>query len=114
MPGAKGREIIQIQVGKSGNAIGHEFWRDLCEEHKISQEASELMNGQYTGEEGAIQQEHLDVYFNEGNKGRYVPRAILADLNMQDLQSVVNTPLGKLYRPDNVIGNDEGRCVLSI
>lgn len=66
------------------------------------------MNGRYTGEEGAIHQEHLDVYFNEGNNGRWVPRAILCDLNMGDLAQVTSDPLGKLYRPDNIIGNDEG------
>eukprot|EP00452_MALV-II_sp_L67-6_P000232 gene232-5_t len=66
---AKGREISQIQVGKCGNAVGHEFWRDLCEEHKIATDTSEAMNGRYVGEEGAIHQEHLDVFFNEGNNG---------------------------------------------
>ena len=65
------REIIQIQVGKAGNAIGHEFWRDLCEEHEISYDESTAMNGRYTGQEGSATQEHLDVFFNEGQSGRY-------------------------------------------
>lgn len=37
-----GREIIQIQVGKCGNAIGHEFWRDIAKEHKIDFTGSDL------------------------------------------------------------------------
>lgn len=37
-----------------------------------------------------------------------MPRSILVDLNMADLSSVSQTPLGDLYKPDNIIGNDEG------
>lgn len=103
-----GREIIQIQVGKAGNAIGHEFWRDLCEEHMISYDHSESMNGRYTGPEGAPQQEHVDVFFNEGQGGRHVPRAILCDLNMNELAQVTRDNLGRLYRPECIIGTDEG------
>ncbi|CAJ1458871.1 unnamed protein product [Effrenium voratum] len=29
------REIIHIQIGKAGNAIGNEFWKRMCEEHMI-------------------------------------------------------------------------------
>ena len=95
-------------MGKAGNAIGHEFWRDLCEEHKINFDGSESMNGRYFGEEGGVHQEHLDVFFNEGSGGRYVPRAILCDLNMNDLASLTKDNLGRLYRPDSIVGNDEG------
>jgi len=106
-----GREIIHIQVGKSGNAIGHEFWRDLCLEHKIDY-SSVSNKGCYIGKEGADEEAQLDVFFNEGSemqgKSRYVPRAILVDLNMHDLSTLVSDDLGSLYRPDNIIGNDEG------
>eukprot|EP00439_Symbiodinium_sp_Y106_P026909 s5502_g3.t1 len=27
-----GREIIHIQVGKAGNAIGNQFWKLMCED----------------------------------------------------------------------------------
>ncbi|CAM8975124.1 unnamed protein product [Rhodiola kirilowii] len=33
------REIITLQVGKCGNQIGMEFWKQLCLEHGISKEA---------------------------------------------------------------------------
>lgn len=112
-----GREIIHIQVGKSGNAIGHEFWRDLCVEHRIDFDGSELA-GTFTGAE-SIYEEHLDVFFNEGSRGsetskhRWVPRCILLDTNIQDLAMIAQDPgLGDLYRPENIIGNDEssGNC----
>jgi len=119
--GNSGREVIHIQVGKAGNQIGHEFWRDLCEEHRIEYE-NETTRGQYTGPaggtkcpltgiDGDVFQEHINVFFNEGQKGqntRYVPRSILVDLNMQDLAMISQTKLGDLYKPDYIIGNDEG------
>lgn len=108
MPGGAGsaREIIHIQVGKSGCQIGHEFWRDLCEEHKLEYE-NDLQKGKYVGEQ-SIYEDHLDIFFNEGSNGRWVPRCLLVDLSMQDLTMLTQDALGDLYRPDNIIGNDDG------
>lgn len=103
---ASAREIIHIQVGKSGCALGHEFWRDLCEEHKIEHE-SEIDKGKWVGDDQKYE-ERLNVFFNQGSKDNYVPRCILVDLNMQDMQVITQDGLGSLYRPENVIGNDEG------
>jgi len=38
----------------------------------------------------------------------WVPRAILVDVNMGDLEQITSQDLGRLYRPENIIGNDEG------
>lgn len=100
------REIIHIQVGKAGNQIGHEFWRDLCDEHKIEY-TSELARGRYEGKE-RVYEEHINVFFNEGSNSRWVPRCILVDLNMSDLTNLTNGQLGDLHRPENIVGNDEG------
>lgn len=104
-----GREIIHIQVGKSGNAIGNEFWKDLCVEHCIETESA-TGRGHFYGQPGQddYRREHLNVFFNESWKKRWVPRAILLDLNMQDLAQVAQEPVGELYKPENIIGNDEG------
>lgn len=32
------REVITLQVGQCGNAIGSEFWKQLCLEHGINQD----------------------------------------------------------------------------
>jgi len=111
--GQNAREVIHIQVGKAGNQFGHEFWRDLSEEHRIDFQ-NEATRGQYTGVEDKFK-EHIGVFFNEGQGSRsggqaprYVPRAILVDLNMSDLASISQTALGDMYKPDNIIGNDEG------
>mmetsp|Transcript_18685 Transcript_18685/g.45010 ORF Transcript_18685/g.45010 Transcript_18685/m.45010 type:complete len:516 (+) Transcript_18685:14-1561(+) len=111
------REIVTIQLGKAGTNIGHEFWRDLCVEHEINYQDDPLLQGIFTGppDDPNHKQDHLQVFFNEGpsanrssGQSRWVPRAILVDLNMQDLQQITADDLGNLYRPDNIIGNDEG------
>ncbi|CAK0889946.1 unnamed protein product [Prorocentrum cordatum] len=104
------QEIINIQIGKAGNAMAHEFWRDLCDEHDIHWN-SEDTKGQYHPQDDFP--DHLHVFFNEGSRGRdnamrWVPRSILMDLNMADLSAITQDPLGDLYRPENIIGNDEG------
>lgn len=102
------REIIHIQIGKAGNQIGNWFWRQLCLEHQIEVDKHD-QRGCQQGE----QQGYLDVFFNEGRSKRHVPRAILMDTNLGDLASVAQDPkVGDLYRPENIIGNDEssGNC----
>lgn len=68
------REIISIQVGQCGNAIGRAFWETIAEEHGIDE------NGAYKGTKD-YQKERLDVYFSQAET-RYVPRAVLVDLGM--------------------------------
>ena len=67
------REIIHVQAGQCGNQIGAAFWETISKEHGI--------NGQGVFEgTSAMQRERLDVYYNEAQGGRYVPRAVLVDL----------------------------------
>ncbi|EER20448.1 beta-tubulin, putative [Perkinsus marinus ATCC 50983] len=107
MNGPANREIITLQLGRCGNNMAHEFWRDLCEEHLIEYRDG---SGTYTGEVDGIRRDHISVFFNEGSKGRYVPRTVLVDLNLSDLQQVIGSSdgLGSLYRPEGIIANDEG------
>merc|ERR1712178_78462 len=84
----RGHEIIHIQIGKAGNLIGNEFWKDLCTEHRLNLD-SVKHRGQFLGGEYKYQ-EHLNVFFNQGANERWVPRAILLDLNMQDLGMVAS------------------------
>jgi hypothetical protein len=42
------------------------------------------------------------VYYNEATGGKYVPRAVLVDLEPGTMDSVRAGPYGQLFRPDNV------------
>nr|XP_027200440.1 tubulin beta-4 chain-like [Dermatophagoides pteronyssinus] len=95
------REIIQIQAGQCGNQIGAKFWEVIADEHGING------RGVYTGESG-IQIERVNVFFNESQHGRFVPRAVLVDLEPGTMDSIRASPFGQLFRPDNFIFGQSG------
>lgn len=45
----------------------------------------------------------MNVYFNEASSGKYVPRAVLVDLEPGTIEHVRNSQFGNLFRPDNLI-----------
>jgi len=55
-----------------------------------------------------LQLERINVYFNEATGGRYVPCAILMDLEPGTMDSVRAGPFGQLFRPDNFLFRQTG------
>ncbi len=54
-----------------------------------------------------IQLERINVYYNETSVGKYVPRAVLVDLDPTGVDNIRAGPCGSLFRPDNfVIGTN--------
>ena len=88
------RELVHIQGGQCGNQIGAKFWEVISDEHGIDP------TGTYHGDSD-LQLERINVYFNEATGGRYVPRAVLMDLEPGTMDSVRAGPFGQLFRPDN-------------
>jgi len=95
------REIVHVQGGQCGNQIGSKFWEVVCDEHGINP------TGEFKGETD-LQLERINVYFNEANGGRYVPRAILMDLEPGTMDSVRAGTFGKIFRPDNFVFGQSG------
>ncbi|XP_017015284.2 tubulin beta-1 chain isoform X2 [Drosophila takahashii] len=95
------REIVHLQAGQCGNQIGSKFWEIISDEHGIDP------NGYYHGE-SALQHERIDVYYNEASSGKYVPRAVLIDLEPGTMDSVRQSPMGQLFRPDNFVYGQSG------
>ena len=90
------RELVHIQGGQCGNQIGAKFWEVISDEHGIDP------TGTYHGDSD-LQLERINVYYNEATGGRYVPRAILMDLEPGTMDSVRAGPFGQLFRPDNFV-----------
>ena len=63
--------------------------------------------GAYDGESD-LQLERINVYFNEASGGRYVPRAVLMDLEPGTMDSVRAGPFGRIFRPDNFVFGQSG------
>lgn len=54
------------------------------------------------------QLERINVYYNEVGANKYVPRAVLVDLEPGTMDSVRSGPLGSLFRPDNFVFGQSG------
>ncbi|KII64252.1 Tubulin beta-2 chain [Thelohanellus kitauei] len=96
------REIVHLQVGQCGNQIGTKFWETILGEHGLK------CDGSYCGTNPS-QKERLSVYFNEANDGdRYVPRAVLVDLEPGTMDAIRAMPIGPIFKPDNFVHAQSG------
>uniref|UniRef100_A0AAQ6AK08 Tubulin/FtsZ GTPase domain-containing protein n=1 Tax=Amphiprion ocellaris TaxID=80972 RepID=A0AAQ6AK08_AMPOC len=95
------REIVHLQAGQCGNQIGAKFWEVISDEHGIDP------SGTYHGDSD-LQLERISVYYNEATGGKYVPRAVLVDLEPGTMDSVRSGPFGQVFRPDNFVFGQSG------
>lgn len=68
---------------------------------------NQSITGTYYGDSD-LQLERINVYYNEATGGRYVPRAILMDLEPGTMDAVRAGPFGQLFRPDNFVFGQTG------
>ena len=97
----KMREIVHVQAGQCGNQIGAKFWEIISDEHGVDP------TGTYQGDSD-LQLERINVYYNEASGGKYVPRAVLIDLEPGTMDSVRSGPYGQIFRPDNFVFGQSG------
>ncbi|KAK2744143.1 gamma-tubulin [Myotisia sp. PD_48] len=94
------REIITLQAGQCGNNIGTQFWQQLCLEHGINQDG----NLEEFATEGG---DRKDVFFYQSDDTRYIPRAILLDLEPRVINAIQTGPYRNIYNPENFfVGRD--------
>ena len=97
------REIVHLQVGQCGNQIGANFWETITGEHGLDKTGTFV-------EDKANRQllDRANVYFTEAQSGKYVPRAVLFDLEPGVLEAVRSGPVGGIFRPDNILHAQSG------
>ncbi|CEO59396.1 Putative Tubulin gamma chain [Penicillium brasilianum] len=95
------REIITIQAGQCGNNVGSQFWQQLCLEHGINQDG----NLEEFATEGG---DRKDVFFYQSDDTRYIPRAILLDLEPRVLHAIQSGPYRNIYNPENFFIGQNG------
>mmetsp|Transcript_25992 Transcript_25992/g.84138 ORF Transcript_25992/g.84138 Transcript_25992/m.84138 type:complete len:664 (+) Transcript_25992:362-2353(+) len=96
------REIISMCVGQCGNQIGSEFWKQLTAEHGIGPDGIPI------DEEVVAENERKDVFFYQADDDRYVPRALLLDLEPRVVHSIQTGMFKDLFNPENVFVAKEG------
>ncbi|KAL8985841.1 MAG: hypothetical protein Q9205_000559 [Flavoplaca limonia] len=92
---------VHLQTGQCGNQIGAAFWQMISAEHGLD------ASGTYEGTSD-LQLERMNVYFNEAASNKYVPRAVLVDLEPGTMDAVRAGPFGQLFRPDNFVFGQSG------
>uniref|UniRef100_A0A2K6MH64 Tubulin/FtsZ 2-layer sandwich domain-containing protein n=1 Tax=Rhinopithecus bieti TaxID=61621 RepID=A0A2K6MH64_RHIBE len=95
------REIVHLQAGQGGNQIRAKFWEVISDEHGINS------TGTYYGDSD-LQLERINVYYNKARGGNYVPRAVLVDLEPSTMDSVLSSPFGQIFQPDNFMFGQSG------
>lgn len=93
--------IINTKISLKLIYHNFQFWEIISDEHGIDP------TGHYHGDND-LQLERIDVYYNEVNDGRYVPRAVLIDLEPGTMDSVRQSPYGQLFRPDSFVYGQSG------
>ncbi|KAF7314380.1 Tubulin beta chain [Mycena kentingensis (nom. inval.)] len=100
------REIVSLQIGQCGNQIGSRFWETLADEHGLDKSGKYLgASDQHTSD---LQLDRISVYYNEVGAAKYVPRAVLVDLEPGTMGAIRSGALGALFRPDNFVFGASG------
>lgn len=92
------REIITLQAGQCGNQIGGEFWKQLCLEHGIQGDGTCLPSDS---------DDRKDVFFYQSDDDRYIPRALLIDLEPRVVNKLAYANQ-RLFNPENFFIAQEG------
>eukprot|EP01132_Coremiostelium_polycephalum_P000945 gene945-1197_t len=100
------REIVHIQAGQCGNQIGSKFWEVISEEHGIQKDGRHIESEDL--HTNRLQLERINVYYNEAREKKFVPRAVLVDLEPGTMDVIRGSTFGKLFRPDNFINGQSG------
>jgi tubulin beta len=93
------REIVHVQVGQCGNQIGNAFWETMSAEHHVGGDGKFQVSKDEVDDNQ--RKAKVDVYFEKASENRYVPRAVLVDLEPGTLDVIKASSMGKLFKPDN-------------
>jgi tubulin beta len=80
-----------MQAGQCGNQMGTKFWEAVFDERGTGGD------GEYCGDNDA-QLGRINVLYHEASGGKFVPRAVLLELEPGMIGAVCASPLGELFR----------------
>ncbi len=100
-----GQEIICIQVGQCGNQIGANFWQAIAEEQGLDTSGKFVRTNKTVD---ARRRAKAEVFFRQVGADRFVPRAVLVDLEPGTLDVIKASPMGTMFKPDNFVFGNSG------
>lgn len=95
------REIVSLHIGQAGVQIGNACWELYCLEHGISPD------GLCSDSPGDPKSESFSTFYNTTSAGKYVPRAIFADLEPSVIGEVRTGRYRKLFHPEQLVSGKE-------
>jgi len=109
------REIVHVQVGQCGNQVGLAFWNAVTKEHQLAKNMQFKAEGATKDSDGdglPDELEKIDVYYR-GTSGerttcKWVPRAVLVDLEPGTMDVIKAQELGPAFKPDNMCFGNNG------
>jgi hypothetical protein len=90
------REILSIHVGQTGNQIADRFWRLILKEHGLKPNGTPAVPQ-------AANNTHQEVFFNRVRDGKFVPRAILVDLEPGVISRIEQGDMGELFDQGQIV-----------
>ena len=108
MTTAMPRQFMTLQFGQCGNQIGTEFWKKICQEHGINPEGRLNEAAAKHGNKLNNREERKDVFFYQSDDSRYIPRAILVDLEPRVINNIQHSEYKKLYNIENMFISKSG------
>ena len=96
------RELCNLMVGQCGNQVGSSFWQQLCLEHGIASDGT--LQPFATEDAGDCK----DVFFYQADDHKYVPRALLIDLEDRVVNKITKGSQANLFNPENIFVHREG------
>jgi len=100
------REVISIHVGQAGAQIGNSCWELYCLEHGINPDGtlSDTPNkSQFTHKDD----DSYTTFFSSSDTKRFVPRAVIVDLEPTVIDTIKQSKHKDLYHPEQLISGKE-------
>ncbi|XP_010021344.1 PREDICTED: tubulin alpha-2 chain-like, partial [Nestor notabilis] len=93
------RECISIHIGQAGVQIGNSCWELFCLEHGIQP------NGTFIDQPS--DDDSFATFFRETSSRKYVPRAVMVDLEQTVIDEVRTGTYRQLFHPEQLISGKE-------
>jgi tubulin beta len=91
--------IIPISIGNVGNIIGNDFLNMIAKDHEVDS------CGEYYGDRD-LQLDKITTYFEPTTDGKFLPRAIFADLDEPSICHQMRSTERSFYKPVNGTGSN--------
>ena len=96
------REVISVHIGQGGIQIGNACWELYCLEHGIQPDGQMPSDKTIGGGDDAF-----NTFFSETGAGKYVPRAVMVDLEPTVIDEVRTGTYRQLFHPEQLISGKE-------